>query len=134
MLTGMLLHMIEAAIPIDRAADFSHLSQGIFNPVRDPLALVRDLRNRDSPKPAEIEWLPARSRVKSRTIQINRATAIGNFRNRRSEIAKIGVRVIKAFCHETTIFPKMAWPRVRISVATCSLCYEACITLQTLVC
>ena|SRR5687767_10458653 len=100
MLTGMLLHVIEAADPIDRALDVAD-AERIREPVRDAIVLVDDIHDACSADRPGIEWLPSRGRIEGSAIEINGTAIRGTFHDPRRKFTKVGIGVIETFSHQT---------------------------------
>ena len=69
-LTAMLLHVIEAAVPIDGALDRLG-RQGRGQAVGDAIVLVHHIDHRDSADGAGIERLPARTGVEGGAVEVD---------------------------------------------------------------
>ena len=97
-LTAMLLHVIEAAIPIDGALDRLG-RQGRGQEVGDAIVLVHHIDHRDSADGAGIEGLPARTGVEGGAVEVDGLGVRGAVDHARGEIAQVGIGVVEAFGH-----------------------------------
>src|SRR5215472_18221124 len=70
MLSGVLLHMIEAALPMDNAADFDGFERR-RNLVRDPAVFIDYLRYVNAAQLSGVEGLAARGGIEGSAIEIN---------------------------------------------------------------
>src|SRR5215510_4178592 len=72
MLSRMLLHMVEAPLPVDRALDGSGV-QGRGKPVRDPIVLIDDFDDSRSCDCPGVERLPAGCGIERAAIEVDGA-------------------------------------------------------------
>jgi hypothetical protein len=86
MLTGMLLHVIEAAVPIDPALGFGSFHRRRHD-VRNAVIFINDFDNRDARNGARIVWLAARGWVKGGAIQVDAPPVIRAGGQSRSEFS-----------------------------------------------
>jgi hypothetical protein len=102
-LSGVLLHVVEAPAPIHRA--FHGLGgDRRSHAMGDALVFIHHLHHPRPGDGARIERLPPRGRVEGRTIQIERQPVGGPLHNPRRELAQVGIRVIEAFGHKNQPF------------------------------
>ena len=98
MLAGVLLHVIEAARPVDSAP--RRVSQHrLRSAMRNLLALVDDFDHRRVADRAGIKRLTAGGWIKRGAIQINAISIVAAPDNASLELAKVGVVVIKPVGH-----------------------------------
>jgi len=100
-LPGVLLHMIEAPVPIENAIDrpIRHRSR---HPMRDTFALVDHLNNRDAPDRPGIERLPAGGGIKGRAIEVSGGAPAGCLEDAGSKVAEVAIVVVEPFGHSET--------------------------------
>jgi hypothetical protein len=88
MLAGVLLHMVEAADPVDLAPrPVSGERSG--KQVRNPFAFVYDIGDLDSPKLADVERLATGSRVEGGLVEVDAAGIFRPLYDGRLEIAEV---------------------------------------------
>src|SRR6476469_4692339 len=96
MLTGMLLHVVEPAVPVD-PTDYPVFPEGSRKHMRDPRIFIENVENRYSAEFTRIEWLAAGGGVEPGAIQIDSGIVPGSLHNGRVELVKVRVCVIKPF-------------------------------------
>ena len=70
-LPGVLLHVVEAAAPVDDTANRRLGGDWFAGHVRNaPIVLIHDVDDRGAADRANIEWLPARRRVEEGSIEL----------------------------------------------------------------
>ena len=98
MLAGVLLHVIEAAGPVDLSLDLGGRKRR-FEDVRDAVVFIHDVADRDASERAHIERLSAGGWVKHGTVQICATPFIRGFDNAGVKFAQITIVVVQAFRH-----------------------------------
>src|SRR5262249_17377498 len=98
MLTGVLLHVIEAARPVD-GAFHGNAVDGRCQLMSDPGLLVGYLDYAYSRNGSEIERLSAGCRIEGCTIEIDRAAIVGDRRNLGGEGFQVRIGIVKPFSH-----------------------------------
>lgn len=98
MLAGVLLHVIEASLPIDHAGNFVARYRSVQN-MRDSSFFIADLRYLGPSKLAEIERLSARSRIERCAIEINFVMVRARVHNTSPEFRQVAVVIVKALRH-----------------------------------
>ena len=104
-LAGVLLHVIEAAVPIDQCPRLAGRigGQRRGQAMRDAsIVFVRDFDNRDAAECAEVERLPAGSGIEGRAVQVYGCGVGGAVDNAGGELAQVGVGVVEAVGHGDT--------------------------------
>ena len=94
----MLLHVIEAAVPIDVTVYFAG-GQGRFHHVRDALAFIFDLHQCHAADGARVVRLPAGRGIEGRAVQIDAAAILRTVRHPRAEFTQVGIGVVEAIGH-----------------------------------
>ncbi len=97
-LAAVLLHVVEAARPVDGASDFARRDRRVGD-VRDALAFVDDLDHRRVSDGSRIERLAAGGRIECGAVQVDTASAVARFDHVSAELAQVGIGVIEAFGH-----------------------------------
>src|SRR6185437_1445509 len=98
MLAGMLLHVIEAARPVDLALNFvRHYRHGGY--MRDDVLFVDYFENRRAAERANVKRLAAGSGIKSGSIEVDFAAIQARLKNTSPECTEIAVCVVKPFRH-----------------------------------
>ena len=105
MLAGVLLHVIEAAVPLDAAPDSADTEWGAEE-MDDALAFVHDIQNRDVVHPPAIERLTTRGGIEGGAIEVDTGTVTALIDHIRVELAKVGVGVIQSLGHERECLPE----------------------------
>ena len=97
-LPAVLLHVIEAARPVDAASDFvaSHRSGG---DVRDPLVLLNHFEDRDAGNHTQVVRLAARGGIESGLIEIEAAAVRASLNDAPPELSEVAVVVVQARGH-----------------------------------
>ena len=98
MLSGVLLHMIKAPLPIDHAGDFVSLDRRSYL-MRDPAVFIHYFRYVGSAQLPEVEGLAARRRIEGRAIEINPAPIGARAHDPGPKFSQVAVVVIKAIRH-----------------------------------
>ena len=93
-LTGVLLHVVESATPIDLALDLRERKR-LLEDMNDPPILIENVGDGQSTDASGVVRLTARCRIESRLVQHYAQTA---FKNARPEGSAIRIFVIKATC------------------------------------
>ena len=119
MLSRVLLHVIEAALPVEPALHLAlHLTQPYRGPyyVRDPVAFVHHILDRRAGDRACVEQLPSRSGIERRAVEID-PPAIGRLvHHTGAKLGQIRIGIIQALGHFAPTFPaaiSLASMRVR---------------------
>jgi len=94
----MLLHVIEAAGPID-GAFHGIVSNGRGQAMRDAFLLIAHIEHRHAGQRAGIARLATGGRVEGRTVQVRGQAVRGAIDHARAEFAQERIGVIKAFGH-----------------------------------
>ena len=95
MLPGVLLHVIEAAIPVDPSGDLAD-RRGAIQHVRNAIALIHYFLNGDAADMPEIVRLSAGGWIEGSTVEVNARTGAIDYP--RVEFTQVRIRVIQAFC------------------------------------
>ena len=101
MLAGVLLHVIEAAAPIDGALHRLAIERP-DEVVRDALPFVGDVQHRDAGDGPGVAGLAPGSGIKRGAVEVDGAPVRGAFQDARGELAQVGIGVIEAFGHGDT--------------------------------
>src|SRR6202035_1401599 len=99
-LAGVLLHVIDAAAPIDAAVHFD-VNQRIAQNMRDTIPLVNYFDDLRSTELSGIERLAAGSRIKRCAIEIDALPVRTHVDHASPEFSEIAVLIIEAVCHCT---------------------------------
>jgi hypothetical protein len=94
----MLLHVIEAARPIQLAAGALAL-EGFRQKVRYSFPFVHDVGNLDPAESTGIEGLASGGGVERGSVKVHPPALIGPFDNNRLEIAQIAVGIVEPLGH-----------------------------------
>ena len=106
MLPGVLLHVIEAAIPIDPSRDSGRAEWGAEE-MDDALAFVHHVQNRDVVDPTPVERLTTRSGIEGGAIEVDAGSFTALIDHIRIELAKVGVGVVQSLGHERECLPEI---------------------------
>ena len=98
MLSGVLLHVIESARPIDATRDRT-LAHGRVEQVGNALAFVDHVADRGVAECAGVVRLAAGCRVESRMVEVHAASVVGAIHHARVEFGAVGVGVVEACGH-----------------------------------
>jgi len=97
-LAGVLLHVVEPPFPIDGTVDFPD-PYGNCDLVRDSFPLIHYFDDGHARNQASIERLTAGRGIESGAIQVRIRAIRGYLDNMGSEVAQVGILVVKAFRH-----------------------------------
>jgi len=97
-LSAVLLHVIEAAVPIDAAIDLIIFDRR-RDQVRDGFPFIFDRHQRHAADRTCVMWLPTGSGIKRAALQINAASIIGAAGHPCAEFPQIGIGVIESLGH-----------------------------------
>ncbi len=123
-LAGVLLHVVEAAAPVDDAGGGAGGDQGIGGRgevVGDAIALIDDVEDGDAAEGAGVEGLAAGGGVEGRAVEVGDAAIGGGFEDQRGKIAQVGIGVIETVGHgdiaivpwgQDSRFSRCAMPRL----------------------
>jgi hypothetical protein len=100
-LAGMLLHVVQTAVPVDGARHFA-LRHRFGQAMRDARFLIHHVEHGNARDGAGVERLSAGGWVKGRAVEVDAAAVLGNARNAGPEIVQVGVGVVEAFSHGDT--------------------------------
>lgn len=100
MLATVLLHVIEAAGPIDATLDLRSV-HGRLGDMDNALAFLEDFQDRRIGNPAKVVWLAAGSRIEGGPIQTDAAPVGAPVHNRGREVAQVGIVVVEALGRQT---------------------------------
>ena len=98
MLSGVLLHVIEPAHPVDLAAH-AVLGQWGGQEMDDPVVLVRDIPHLHTSKPPGVEGLAAGGRVEGGAVEIDPPPIVRTVDDVGLELAEVGVGVVETLGH-----------------------------------
>src|SRR3979411_1194468 len=98
MLAGMLLHVIETALPVDNAANFGGL-HGRGYLMRDPVVFVDNFDDIDAAQLPDVEGLTTGRGIKRRAIEINPEPVRTLVDHTGWEFGQVAVVVIKPIGH-----------------------------------
>jgi peptide-methionine (R)-S-oxide reductase len=104
-LTGMLLHVVEAPGPIDSAAH-PLIKQRPAQQVSDTVPLVDDIDDSEAAQFARVEWLTSRSGVEGRLVQVDSSAVVASPDDRGFEVAEIRIGVIEPVGHGNPAPPR----------------------------
>ena len=102
-LPGVLLHVIEAAEPVDGALALHR--PGIERPgevVRDAVLFIGDIQHGHTGDGPGIEGLPPGGGIEGGAVEVDGAPVGGAFHDARGELAQVGIGVIEAVGHGDT--------------------------------
>ena len=99
MLAGVLLHVIEAAHPIDAAVCFGGVERGREYVSDAPIVFVDNLGDLDAADGSEIVGLPAGRGIESGAVQINAAPVRAGIADTSPKFRRVAVGVIQPFRH-----------------------------------
>src|SRR5579871_661039 len=94
----MLLHVIKSSSPIDGAGHLDIVHWRVHH-VRDPVAFVDHLGNRNAAQHSQVEWLPAGSRVECCAIQIDSLPIGTGFSDCGAKCGHVAVVMVQAVGH-----------------------------------
>ena len=106
-LAGVLLHVVEAAGPVEGAVD-GPVWSGSGEAVRDAVVLVDDFDNGDAGDGAGIEGLAAGGGVERGAVEVDGAAVVGAVEDTGGEFAEVGVGVVEALGHGRIIAERCA--------------------------
>jgi hypothetical protein len=98
MLAGVLLHVIEAASPVDFSRYFTGSDRSIQH-MDDAAILIDNVDYRGPSENSGIEGLAARGWIKRRAIEIDAPPIAGRINDDRAKFPEIRIVVIKPFGH-----------------------------------
>ena len=98
MLARVLLHVIEAALPVDDARDLAGLERRGYL-MRDPTVFIHYLRDVNRAQLSDVVRLATGSGIKSGAIEINPQAIRARLYHAGSELSQITVVIIKALRH-----------------------------------
>jgi hypothetical protein len=99
-LSGVLLHVIEAPVPIDRARDFVGRRDRRREAMRDPSVVgIGDFEDRDAVDVAEVEGLAAGGRIEGGAVEVEGQGVGRAVGDAGGELTQVGVGVIEAVRH-----------------------------------
>jgi hypothetical protein len=94
----MLLHVIEAAGPVDSSSDTIGQEGGVEQ-VGYPVALIYNVCNPHTSQLTGIERLATRGGIKSRLVEIHTPAILGPIGHRGLEITGVRIGIIESVCH-----------------------------------
>src|SRR5256885_7561678 len=99
MLPRVLLHVIEASLPVDRAGDFARAAwYAVLQHVRDAIPLVDDVGDDAATEHAEVIRLPPRRGVERGAVEIHTTPVVGDVDDTCIEARDVGIRVVQPCC------------------------------------
>src|SRR5512147_2104692 len=98
MLSAMLLHVVETALPVDLGADFAGRNRRVQD-VGHALFLIDYLDDVRSAERTHIEGLAAGRGIERRSVQIYAPAVVAGFDHARAEFLEVAVPVVKTFGH-----------------------------------
>src|SRR5579859_6014847 len=104
MLAGVLLHVIETALPIDPALHFFGID-GSGQHMRDALAFVDHILYGYAGDGTCVERLPTRGRIERGAIQIDSGAAGRSLHHAGPKLREVRISVVQAFGHTDPTFP-----------------------------
>jgi len=102
-LAGVLLHVIEAARPIDRGIDLGDGRSGRRETVGDAVVFIDHVDHWDAGEGAGIERLAPGAGVKSGAVEVDGEAVGGAVDDASGEAVEVGIGVVKAFGHDDCI-------------------------------
>ena len=104
----MLLHVVEAALPIHGAVGFPD-SEGRTQAVSDSFAFVDHVQHGAARNRTGVGGLAARSRIEAGAIEIDGEAVAGRLHHLCAKRAQVGIEVVQTLRHwDTAIVPEMA--------------------------
>src|SRR5260370_41093168 len=99
MLTRVLMHVIEAPLPVDDAGDFGLSQRGAQNGRNPAIVVIHHLAHRHTAERAGVERLPARSGIERCPVQVDAPVVRARIDDASPEFSQITVAVGKAIRH-----------------------------------
>ena len=100
MLPCVLLHMVEAPFPIDRAFDAIAINRrGLREMVRDAGVLIGNVKHGCSSDEPGVERLPAGCGIEGSAVEKNSPPVDGMPHNPCVKRAQVGILIVEAFSH-----------------------------------
>jgi hypothetical protein len=101
-LSGVLLHVVEPAAPVDPAAEpFADHRRG--HHVRDALAFVHHVHDIHFAEPAGIEGLPAGGGIECGALEVDPPAVVRAIHHGRVEVDQISIAVVEALGHAFSV-------------------------------
>jgi hypothetical protein len=108
-LTGVLLHVIEAARPIDEGIDLYDWRGGRGEAVSDAVVLIDDVDHGDAGERAGIEGLAAGGGIEGGAVEVD-GEAVGRaVYDAGAEVVDVGIGVVETFGHDACIVANVRW-------------------------
>jgi uncharacterized protein (DUF1499 family) len=93
MLTGVLLHVIVTAVPVDLTLDKIRLKRRC-DQMSNAFVFIDDVENTLATQQAQVVGLAARGRIESGSIKVGSASVLGSVYNLRIKAREIRITVI----------------------------------------